>query len=112
MSIDAGKLRHRVMLQARQEIIDPVTGARDYAWVDVGKMWASVEPLSARDFVAANAVQSQVTARITIRHRDDVTAGMRIAHQGKLYDITGVLADRDSGREYLTLPCAEGASAG
>ena len=26
---------------------------------------------------------------------------------GKVYNITGVLADKGSGREYLTLPCAE-----
>lgn len=108
----AGRLRHRVSLQAYTEIIDPNTGAREKGWAEVAKVWASIEPLSARDFIQSAALQSQVTARITIRYREGVTADMRIVHRGKIYNITGVLADRDSGLEYLTLPVSEGTNAG
>ena len=76
-------------------------------WATVATVWAAVEPLSAREFIAAQAVQSNVSVRITMRYRPGITSAMRLLHDGKVYNITGVLADKDSGREYLTLPCAE-----
>ena len=32
---------------------------------------------------------------------------MRIDHGGKIYNILGVLSDKESGMDYLTLPCSE-----
>lgn len=105
--MQAGRLRHLITLQRKQQTQNPNTGAMITTWVPVASVWAAVEPLSAREFVAAQAVQSNVSVRITVRYRPGITAAMRILHDGKVYGITGVLADKDSGREYLTLPCAE-----
>ena len=112
MSIAAGKLRHKVMLQSFTTTVDMSTGDRIEAWADVGAIWAAVEPLSGREYIAAAATQSQVTARITIRYRAGVTAAQRIAHGVKVYNIEAVLADKNSGREYLSLMCSEGGSDG
>jgi|SRR5690625_144321 len=112
MSIASGKLRHKVALQKQIRTQDPVTGAMKTTWQTVAAVWASVEPLSAREFIAAQAAQSAVSARIVIRHRSDVDATMRILHRGRIYNIEGVLADPRSGREYLTLPCSEGVNDG
>ncbi|MGA9222783.1 MAG: phage head closure protein [Pseudomonas graminis] len=108
----AGKLRHHVMLQRVEYSQDPVSGDVIPAWVDVGKVWAAVEPMSARDFIAAAAGQSEVVARVVMRYRPGITSVMRILHRGKVYNIQGVLADMDSGLDYLTLPCSEGVSDG
>lgn len=108
----AGRLRHRISLQRQQETRDPDTGAVIVAWVEVAKPWASVEPLSAREFIASQAAQSEITARITIRYRSDVTAKDRIVHRGKTYNIEGVLPDPVSGLEYLTLPVSQGVNNG
>ena len=105
--MDPGKLRHRITIQRKEQTQNPNTGAMTTTWVTEATVWAALEPLSAREFVAAQAVQSNVSVRITVRHRPGITAAMRILHEGKVYGITGVLADKDSGREYLTLPCAE-----
>lgn len=111
-TFQAGRLRHKVSLQDYVERVDPSTGAREKGWVEVAKVWAEIAPLSARDFIQSAALQSQVTTRITIRHRNGVTPSMRIIHRDKVYSITGVLADKESGLEYLTLPCTEGANEG
>lgn len=103
----AGSLRHRVTLQRKQQTQNPQTGALLTTWVTEAAVWAAVAPLSAREFVAAQAVQSNASVHITVRYRPGITAAMRILHDGKVYGITGVLADKDSGREYLTLPCSE-----
>lgn len=110
--IQAGKLRHRVSLQERQTTRDPDTGDVLSAWVEVALLWASVEALSARDFIAAGVNQSKVVARIVIRFRENINASMRIVHGAKLYNIEGILPDKDSGREYLTLPVSEGVNDG
>ena len=103
-----GKLRHRITLQRPGLSQDPQTGEMIPGWQDVATVWASIEPLSAREFIAAQAGQSEVSARVVIRHRDDVDATMRALYRGKLYNIHGVLADPKSGLEYLTLPVSEG----
>lgn len=107
-----GKLRHRVTIQQPGTTRDPDTGESVPGWVDVATVWASVEPLSAREFIAAGATQSSVSARIVMRHRDDVTAGMRISYRGKVYNIHAPLPDPKSGRHYLTLPVSQGVNDG
>jgi SPP1 family predicted phage head-tail adaptor len=108
----AGDLRHRVELQRAVFTQDPVSGEMIPAWALVAEVYASIEALSARDFIAAAAVQSRITARIVIRYRPDVDATMRILHRTKIYKIEGVLADPKSGIDYLTLPCSEGVNDG
>lgn len=103
-----GKLRHLMTLQQPVTTQSATTGEMVTVWTEVAKVWASLEPLSANAFVAAGAEQSEVTARVTIRFRDDVTSKMRLAYRGMYYDIKGVLADPKSGLEYLTLPVGEG----
>jgi len=110
--IAAGSLRHLVSLQRRETARNPGTGAVNHAWVPVVKLWASIEPLSAREFIAAAAQQSKVTVRIVTRRDARVTHGMRFVHQGRVYNIEGVLPDKGSGREYQTCPCSEGTNDG
>lgn len=112
MALASGKLRHRVVIQRQEQSQDPFTGDLTTSWVDLAKVWAAVEPLSAREFIEASKVQSEITTRITIRHRDGINASMRILHRSKMYNIKGVLADKESGLEYLTLPCSQGVSEG
>lgn len=92
--------------------LDPDTGIRTQKWKLVGVVWAAIEPLSAREFIAAASTQSAITAKIIIRFRPDVDASMRIVHGSRVFNIAGVLPDLESGREYLTLPCSAGANDG
>lgn len=109
----AGKLRHRIRIERPGYTQDPITGEIRHEWELVAdKVPAAIEPLSAREFIAAQAAQSEVTARIVIRRRDDIDATMRIIHRGRIYNIHGVLPDPKSGLEYLTLPCSEGVNDG
>ena len=112
----AGKLRHKVTIQAPGLTQDPVSGEMVPGWVDWpvagAKHWASIEPLSARDFIAAQAGQSEIAARIVMRYREGILPTMRILHRGKVYVIQGVLPDAKSGLEYLTIPVSEGVKDG
>lgn len=111
MALASGKLRHRVALQEFAETINSF-GEREKYWAHVASVWAEVAPLSAKEFIAAQQGQSEISARITIRYRPDVKPEMRIVFRGKYYNIQGVLTDPVSGLEYITLPCSEGANEG
>src|SRR5687768_18306382 len=101
MSLDPGELRHRITIQRAIQQQDPVTGELTTNWVAVAtNIAAAIKPSSVREFVAAQAMQSQVTARIVIRYRTGLTAQMRILHGSKIYNPQGWLADPDSGIEY------------
>ena len=111
----AGNLRHRCTIERPgEERQDPDTGAMKKSWELVGKAWMGIEPLSVRGFIAANAAQSEVTGQLVMRYRPSLQldSTMRVRHGGKIYNIEGVLPDKDSGREYLTLPYSEGLNDG
>lgn len=108
MSLKAGRLRHWVDIEKPVTTQDPVTGEKLVTWTRIASTYAEVVPNSVREFIAAAAEQSLVAARITIRHRTDIDATMRIIHRGLAYQVLGVLADPDSGLEYITLPVSEG----
>lgn len=115
IALKAGELRHRIAIQQRIEAQDPNTGDISFTWQTVAgwdKVAAAIKPLSAREFLAAQQTNSEVTARIVLRYRVGLNAKMRIVHGSKIYNIAGVLADMDSGLEYMTLPVSEGVNDG
>ena len=122
MSIDAGRLRHRVridqlenLLDSNGEVIQDDAGQVAQTWAEVATVWAAIEPLSAREFIQSQATQSQITARVIIRFRDGLNAAMRLVHVRRdrddvIYNPHGFLADKESGLEYLTIPVSAGVS--
>lgn len=114
MSIKAGRLRHKIAIQQKVETQDPDTGEMVVdAWEDFARVWAAKEPLSTRDVLAAQAVQSQATTRFVIRYRAGIDPTMRIVHRDVIYNIEGQpLPDADSGLEYLTLLASSGVNDG
>lgn len=99
----AGKLRHLVVIRRLgQAMQDPQTGDIASDWVNISTVWASVEPLSGREFIAAQSTQSEVSARIVMR-KTEVTAQDKLYFRGDTYNIHTVLPDLKSGNEYLTL---------
>lgn len=109
--MQAGKLRHRIDIEEKTTPRDPVTG--EYGEPEWVARWekcpARIEPLSARDLVAAQAAQSKATARIVIRYRAGVLPTMRAIYRGEAYSFEGPpLEDPKSGLEYLTILVSKG----
>lgn len=109
----AGTLRHRITIQRKEHSQNPVTGEMTHTWKDVYRdIPASVEPLSVREYLSAQSLQSNVSLRVKIRHAPGLTADMRILHGDKVYNPAGWLPDPESGLVYLTAPCSEGVNDG
>src|SRR3546814_17720801 len=80
-------------------------------------LFRSIEPLSVREFIAAQKEDSQLSARIVMRNRPALNASMRMigecrCHLDRVFNPAGFLADPDSGLEYLTVPVTEGVNEG
>lgn len=111
--MQAGKLRHRVLLQSLQTSLD-TDGALVEEWTDVfpDSIAAQISPLSGRELIAAAAVQSKISTRIVIRARPGIVASMRAVHRSTVYNIRAVVPDAESGNQWLTLQCESGADEG
>lgn len=100
----ASKLRQRITLITVTTTQSLTGGSPKTTYTEGPTIWANIEPLSTRDVIQAKAAGSQVTLRCIIRYRKDINSTNRIKYDGKTYKIDGEpLADKGSGREYLTL---------
>ena len=107
----AGKLRHLGVIERLVTTQNTTTGAVSEAWQTFAAAWVSIEPLSGREFIAAQAVQAGVNTRITMRHRDGVLPSMRFNYRGTVYDIRAVLPDPTLQR-HINLMCETGVNDG
>ena len=111
--MQAGRLRHLVTFEEPINYLDS-DGVQIVEWVPAfgQPISAEITPLSGRELIAAQAVQSQVNARIRVRYRPGFKATMRAIHRGTIYNITAVIADPNSGTEYVTLLASTGVNEG
>ena len=99
----AGALDQRIVIERLVEGYDEL-GQPINDWLPIVTTWASVSPLTGREYLAAAALVAEVTARIRMRYRPGITAADRVIHDGKVYGITSV-ADVHSSRRELHLQC-------
>lgn len=90
--MEGGKLRNRVDLQ-RVTVTTDSHGDQIKTWATLATVWASVEPLSGREFLQASQVASDVTVRIKIRGRSDITLTPkdRVQFGSRVFDIRHVI---------------------
>jgi SPP1 family predicted phage head-tail adaptor len=96
---DPGALNRRLVLEAPVETNDG-SGGVTRSFAAAATLWAAVEPVSARESVAADALGANVTHRIRIRTRADVT----LRHRFRDGDIVfRIVAIRDRDRRFLDI---------
>lgn len=111
----AGELRHRIIVQKRATTQDSF-GGQSTDWAEILKAWAHIAPLTGRELMAAQAVQSETTHAITLRFNAlfarpaDVTK-YRILWNGRNFDISGSINEDERNRQ-VVLAAKEGLSDG
>lgn len=111
MSLSAGDLNRRVLIQRRNTTTDAVYGSRSTQWVDVATVWAQISPMGGQEVLLAEAIKSKSTHQVTMRYRTNIDPTCRIVYQGRYFDINS-MNDVDTAHEYLQLMCTEGVSEG
>lgn len=87
--LDAGKLRHRVVVQkyvGQADEYGDIGRQEDKNWRNVCIVWAAVDPISGREYYAAEQAQSEVSHKVRMRYRGGIKPGMRLLlGERKLY---------------------------
>lgn len=109
MADSIGSLRRRVTLQAETRVSDEA-GGYTVGWSNVATVWAEIVPVSGREAYGARRLEGRVTHRVRMRFRPFVTTSMRIAHEGRVFNIRAVLDRNEAGR-WLELFAEEGVAA-
>lgn len=103
-----GNLRHRVTLQRLTGERGAAGGAND-TWQDIGLRWASVKPLSGREWVNAAAANTEISHDVMLR-ADSLTKTLtprdRLLFGGRVFDIQAVRNVDEVGAE-MRLMCKE-----
>ena len=107
----AGQLRHLVTVQSRSATPDTY-GEPAQTWSNLhANQPASIEPLSGRELINAQAVQSDVTHRLRMRYVAGVETKHRVIFGTRVFDIRAV-RNIDERNIELGMLCTKGASAG
>lgn len=92
--IKAGKLRHRLEIQARTATQDSFGDALT-AWATVATRWASIEPQSGRETWRADQQQPDTSGTITIRYFAGLTPRHRLVKGSRVFNIESVVDVED-----------------
>lgn len=108
--MQAGKLRHRVIIESAVVSQDSF-GGETTTWSAAGTVWASVEPLRGREYLEAKQQQIEVSTRIRMRYRAGVTSGMRLRWTNPdavvhVFEVVDVIHDATHLRQ-MELMCVE-----
>jgi SPP1 family predicted phage head-tail adaptor len=101
-------LRHRVVIQSELASADGA-GGYSLSWNFIATVWASVTPLSGREILAGQRLESRITHRIRMRYRSDitVTSSTRLSWNGRTFNIRAVINPGQRNR-WLELLVEEG----
>jgi SPP1 family predicted phage head-tail adaptor len=80
----------RIRIEAPSSSRDAIGGLVP-GWTHFATVWAGIEDVSGREYVAAGATQNSALTRIGIDYRPGVRAAMRVVHDGATYNIEAVL---------------------
>lgn len=90
--MQAGRLRHRLALQAEQRLPDGM-GGHQLGWAELREVWAEIALPSGRSDLVAQQLQAAIVAEIRCRPAADLLAGRRLVHGITVYRIDAVLPD-------------------
>ncbi|WP_310474099.1 phage head closure protein [Sandarakinorhabdus sp.] len=106
MSLAAGRLRNRVVIEAPAHTPDGAAGRRT-AWRRVASVAAEVLPLAGNDALEDLVVRTAQAYRVTIRWRAGIDTRHRLVWNGLALKINSAV-DPDQRRERLQMACEAG----
>jgi SPP1 family predicted phage head-tail adaptor len=87
----AGQLRRSVAIQAttdtRNSVGEPV---ESWATITGGTVWASLEPLTGREYQTAGVIAAEASHMVRIRYLANITPKHRVLFGSRVFDILGV----------------------
>lgn len=102
----AGRLRHRVALQASTQTKESAYGTVSHSWSTSATFWADEVPEGSREFPQAQQRHGELTTLFRCRYRADVARAKRLVWDSRTFDILGYWCP-DSRKRELLIACRE-----
>ena len=100
-----GKLRHKIYLLKPVVTKDEV--GQEIENLELQKtVWASIEPLSGKEFFSAKQVNSEVNSKITIRYIESLLPHWGVQFGHRVFNIEAIINFKEKNK-YLQLLCSE-----
>lgn len=100
-----GEKNKRITIQKNQPVRNSV-GEEEEKWIDVIKVWASIEPLSGKELFQAQQVYAEVSTRIKIWYQPSITPDMRILWGTRVFEVLSAINFKEQNKE-LHFTCKE-----
>ena len=104
------QLNHMIEIQRRGQARDTV-GQLKETWKNAGRVWASIRPVSGREYFSASGERAEITHSIILRHGVTVAPRDRIKLGTRTFNVVSVLNTGERNR-YLKLMSVEDANSG
>lgn len=101
----AGDLRHRVTIKT-PGMVENEAGEEVPGYVEFKKAWASIKPITGREYQENEKDSNEITHRIRIRYTTGLTEKMRIVFGIRKFDIESIINVEELNRELL-IKCIE-----
>lgn len=98
-------LNNKIEIQRRGSSQD-TAGQVKKTWRNTGSVWASIRPISGREFANASGERAEITHEILLRHGHAVAPRDRVKYQSRFFDIKSVINIGERSR-YLKLMAIE-----
>lgn len=99
----AGRLRHRVTIQARSGAKDGYGQLVD-DWQAIAIRRCAIEPLNGREFFAAERENTETRVRVRFRHEPGLLSeSMRLVGEGMTLDIENIINPNQRNRELVVM---------
>jgi SPP1 family predicted phage head-tail adaptor len=102
----SSRLRQRLTLQQEAQAPD-TAGGYTRSWQNVADLWAEITPVTGREKLFADQMQSQISHKIALRYRAGVSAGQRLVFETRAFNIRYVF-NVGENNEMLELLAEEG----
>ena len=103
--VSLGHLRHRLLIEAAHDVSDGAGGViRTYT--PGPNIWAAVFPISGKSEFIIDRRNMNITHKIILRWRADLTQDMRLRHHNRCFLILAIW-DQDEQKRFLVCLCEE-----
>lgn len=98
--MDPGKLNKRITFQLQD------LDSEDEDWKDIATTWANINPISGKEYYSAETINSDLTHKIRLRYRKEITPDMRVIYNDRIFYIISVINEYEKNT-MLQLMCRE-----
>lgn len=103
--IDPGSLNQEVLLE-KSSIFAGEAGELDESWSEIASLWVRIEPAGPGPRMLGEQQLPELSHRITLRHRADISSTMRFRKGARIFQIL-TLHDPDEMGRYLVARVSE-----